>query len=344
MCKDAKLSCRVIPKAPRDDPEITALSQRQLIVSPHHICPRSSRNFPARSPRPACRGSGGLRTSNHRSWKGQPAIAAMWPVMPSRRAYRSRRKMMHPAQRSLARKALPAVAVAVAVLVTRLLGPSGDIPFILFLAAVFLSAWYGGLGPALTAVVLSLLAVYSFFVPPHSDLDMGGNLASRSVRFVLVSGLLIWLTESRRRAEEALRESEERFRGTFENADVGIAHHDLEGRFLRVNQKFCEILGYTREELLGRPGRTSRFPRSSPQTSIGTPHSFGESGPTTRWKSALSARTARSSGSVWPSRSSATRRVARVRHRHRAGHLRTQAPGGEVEPGPRSLGAGGPRL
>ena len=192
----------VIPKAPRDDPEITALSQRQLIVSPHHICPRSSRNVPARSPRPACRGSGGLRTSNHRSWKGQPAIAAMWPVMPSRRAYRSRRKMMHPAQRSLARKALPAVAVAVAVLVTRLLGPSGDIPFTLFLAAVFLSAWYGGLGPALTAVVLSLLAVYSFFVPPHSDLDMGRNLASRSVRFVLVSGLLIWLTESRRRAEE----------------------------------------------------------------------------------------------------------------------------------------------
>ena len=55
---------------------------------------------------------------------------------------------MHPAQRSLARKALPAVAVAAAVLVTRLLGPSGDIPFTLFLAAVFLSAWYGGLGPA----------------------------------------------------------------------------------------------------------------------------------------------------------------------------------------------------
>ena len=168
--------------------------------------------------------------------------------------------MMHPAQRSLARKALPAVAVAVAVLVTRLLGPSGDIPFTLFLAAVFLSAWCGGLGPALTAVVLSLLAVYSFFVPPHSDLDMGGNLASRSVRFVLVSGLLIWLTESRRRAEEALRVSEERFRGTFENAAVGIAHHDLEGRFLRVNQKYCEIVGYAREELLGKTWQDIRLP------------------------------------------------------------------------------------
>src|SRR6266513_1717609 len=36
-----------------------------------------------------------------------------------------------------------------------------------------------------------------------------------------------------RQTEEALRESEERFRGTFENAAVGITHTDAEGRFLR---------------------------------------------------------------------------------------------------------------
>jgi PAS domain S-box-containing protein len=55
-----------------------------------------------------------------------------------------------------------------------------------------------------------------------------------------------------RETEEALRESEERFRGTFENAAVGIYHADLEGRFLRVNEKLCDILGYPREELLAR--------------------------------------------------------------------------------------------
>ena len=50
-------------------------------------------------------------------------------------------------------------------------------------------------------------------------------------------------------AEENLRESEERFRATFEQAAVGLAHVDLHGRFLRVNDKLGEITGFTRDEL-----------------------------------------------------------------------------------------------
>ncbi|HTU17643.1 MAG TPA: ATP-binding protein [Gemmataceae bacterium] len=50
--------------------------------------------------------------------------------------------------------------------------------------------------------------------------------------------------------EEALRISEERFRGTFENAPAGLAHVDTNGRFLLVNDRLCAILGYTRAELL----------------------------------------------------------------------------------------------
>lgn len=50
--------------------------------------------------------------------------------------------------------------------------------------------------------------------------------------------------------ERELRESEERFRATFEQAAVGIAHVAPDGRWLRVNQRFCEIVGYTKAELL----------------------------------------------------------------------------------------------
>jgi len=56
----------------------------------------------------------------------------------------------------------------------------------------------------------------------------------------------------RKRAAELLRESEERFRGTFEQAAVGIAHVAPDGRWLRVNRRLCEIVGYTEAELLPR--------------------------------------------------------------------------------------------
>ncbi|MBI5819414.1 MAG: PAS domain S-box protein, partial [Verrucomicrobia bacterium] len=48
------------------------------------------------------------------------------------------------------------------------------------------------------------------------------------------------------------KEAEERYRATFENAPVGIMHTAIDGyRILRANRKLCEMLGYTREELLG---------------------------------------------------------------------------------------------
>ena len=56
----------------------------------------------------------------------------------------------------------------------------------------------------------------------------------------------------RKEAETALRESEERFRATFEQAAAGMGHSTLEGRWVRVNQRLCDIVGYSREELLTR--------------------------------------------------------------------------------------------
>ncbi len=51
---------------------------------------------------------------------------------------------------------------------------------------------------------------------------------------------------------EALRVSEERFRTTFEQAAVGIAHVSPDGHFLSINQKFCDLLGYTSNEVLSK--------------------------------------------------------------------------------------------
>lgn len=50
--------------------------------------------------------------------------------------------------------------------------------------------------------------------------------------------------------ERALQESEQLYRTTFELAAVGLAHVSPEGRWLRVNRKLCQIVGYSEEELL----------------------------------------------------------------------------------------------
>lgn len=46
------------------------------------------------------------------------------------------------------------------------------------------------------------------------------------------------------------REEVDRFRATFEQAAIGVAHQTLDERWIWVNKRFCEILGYSREELL----------------------------------------------------------------------------------------------
>ncbi len=56
----------------------------------------------------------------------------------------------------------------------------------------------------------------------------------------------------RRRAEDALREAEERFRAAFETAAIGMALVSPEGTFMQVNSALCEIVGYGEEELLAK--------------------------------------------------------------------------------------------
>ncbi len=95
--------------------------------------------------------------------------------------------------------------------------------------------------PAMTGALREPLLhsqVQKYLPKPFSVDEMPGRLGA-------------WLA-ARHHHRRRLERSEERFRATFEQAAVGIAHVALDGRWLRVNRTLCEIVGYTRDELLAR--------------------------------------------------------------------------------------------
>ena len=75
----------------------------------------------------------------------------------------------------------------------------------------------------------------------------------------IVLGLAFDITDLKR-TEAALRESEEKFRGIFENAGVGITLVNREGRLIECNPHFRKFVGYTREELIGKHWRIYTHP------------------------------------------------------------------------------------
>lgn len=70
----------------------------------------------------------------------------------------------------------------------------------------------------------------------------------------------------RKVAEEALRESEERFSGAFEHAPIGVALASPTGRWLKVNRALCKLVGYTEEELLTRSFQDITHPDDLPDS------------------------------------------------------------------------------
>ncbi len=80
------------------------------------------------------------------------------------------------------------------------------------------------------------------------------SLTAREVRdptsgeLLYIEGLNIDIT-ARKEAERALKESEEKFRHTFDQSPIGASMVSLDNTFLRANEAFCRITGYTEQEL-----------------------------------------------------------------------------------------------
>jgi PAS domain S-box-containing protein len=141
--------------------------------------------------------------------------------------------------------------VAAATLVRLAFDPAvgNQIPWGFYFLATFCSALYFGVGAgAVTAAAGLVTGTYLFWRPEPPTVM---NYLVPIVAYASICATAIWIVYQRRSAASALAQSERRYRTLFRSAAVGIDQVDaVTGRFLEVNERFCEITGYSKDELL----------------------------------------------------------------------------------------------
>ncbi|MEH1901463.1 MAG: ATP-binding protein [Nostoc sp.] len=123
--------------------------------------------------------------------------------------------------------------------------------FLLFFAAVAVSAWYGGMEAGLLATALSTLAVSYFFLEPVFSLFVASlDSVVRLGFFVLVTILISLLNSELRTAKQYLQVSEARFRRLVDSNIIGVIVAKMDGAIAEANDTFLQMVGYSQEDLL----------------------------------------------------------------------------------------------
>jgi PAS domain S-box-containing protein len=162
------------------------------------------------------------------------------------------REMLRVERSPLLRYGFVFLAVALALLVSWLLEPVvSRTPFALFYAAVMLSAWYGGLRHGLLATILSAAAGAYFFLPPARSTELELRDIISVLLFIMVASLISALTDSRHRAQQVLRVSEERFRTIIEQSPLSVQVFSTDGVTRQVNRAWEKLWGVKLEQIAG---------------------------------------------------------------------------------------------
>lgn len=98
----------------------------------------------------------------------------------------------------------------------------------------------------------------------HLWILMNAKMSEGNGNDFVIDGFTMDITK-RKNADFMIRESEERFRATFEQAAVGMCQATLEGNLVRVNNRFCNITGHSIEELMGVNFRDITYPDDLPE-------------------------------------------------------------------------------
>ncbi len=156
--------------------------------------------------------------------------------------------------RSLWYYAVAILATAFVVLIKSAAGPvlGRESPFLLFLLAPLISAWYGGLGAGLLATALSAAATAYFFGPHQGTISIGAAGWLRVGAFTAEGIVISAIASARDRAQRALLAANQRAGEILESITDAFAALDVNFRFTYVNSAAQAEMGKTSSELIGK--------------------------------------------------------------------------------------------
>jgi PAS domain S-box-containing protein len=166
------------------------------------------------------------------------------------------RKILPPILRQIVwRYGLAGGSVGIALAAALLFRRGFDVRGALFLTAVALTAWFGGMVPGLTSLLFSLLSLGYFFQPLVPCVEIAGICLPYRVvslmSFASLALIVCWLSASRRRAEEALRESEQRWRSLTEALPQLVWGARPDGSCDYFSAQWANYTGVIERDLLG---------------------------------------------------------------------------------------------
>jgi PAS domain S-box-containing protein len=150
-------------------------------------------------------------------------------------------------RQNLARYALGIIAGAAALLLRRALDPllGAENPYHTAWAAVVLSVWYGGVGPAIVTIAITLTGIWYWFLPPYGSF----TLASKTevfgmLGFLAFSALIVFLGETTKRSVARREEIEEELRKTHEKLETRVRERAaaFEKNARALQQKTAELV------------------------------------------------------------------------------------------------------
>jgi PAS domain S-box-containing protein len=153
-----------------------------------------------------------------------------------------------------------ALALGAALLLERFRFRDVEVPLLLFAVAV--SAWYGGAGAAVTALVLSCLGFAYFFVEPIYSFYIGRSDLPYCLAFAAFASLVTWFSTVRRRVEQELRRARDELQievaeRTRQASLLNLTHdtvfvRDMDNVVAYWNRGAQELYGWTSEEAIGK--------------------------------------------------------------------------------------------